>query len=84
MILDAVSADTGIKEVLTKHPQVDQQRFLEYVKFQTERSVRIHEGAKSLYDIAKVTLGALIGALSQLVAFETRNRGKDGSASGES
>ena len=81
VILDAFAADTGIKEVLTEHRSVDQQRFMAYVKFQTERSIRIHEGAKTLYDIAKVSLGALIGALSQLVAFETRNKSSDSTAS---
>jgi len=64
--LDYFASEHGIK-YLTQHPEISEARFQEYLKFQVARIQQVHEAAKPLYDIAKVSLGALIGCLSQLM-----------------
>jgi hypothetical protein len=71
--LDFIAAEKGIKKLTQESGTLSSQVFQQYYDYQVKRTERVHEAAKSLYDIAKICLGALIGSLTQLISFVTQS-----------
>jgi len=78
-----VDAETGKETRIEKLGLKTEDRKI-LVDWAQDKSQRLNESAKLLYDFAKITLGALIASLTQLISAGTRERYGDGAISDDS
>jgi hypothetical protein len=75
--LDWNAAEHGLKGLLRtlKAENLSPDKITEVIAFQNDRVKSIHSAAAAAYDIAKVSLGALVSSVAQLLSRGTGHTG---------